>query len=528
MRGRSERSEGRDGVERRIARPAGSGSARAEAGRSRRVQDVRGLLAAAAGLLLLVPTAGGGALPPGLSLELRDRARLELWRFFEPAPPGGDPDYEFLANQLRFDVRYRRAILSAHAAFQWVQLANLPRHASGTPGGALGTGALYFAHAGQRSPSALQIRALELGLRDPWELGLSLDLGRFGYSSGGELDSGVPKIEAVKATRIADRLVGEFGWSHFQRSFDGVKLRLERAPGQVGLAFLRPTEGGFEDGGNTRMDDIDLAIGTLTARPGALVPGLELQAFYLLYDDERRVRARPDNTGLPPPSRQDLRIHTVGGHAVGAWSVGPGELDGLFWGALQRGRWLEQDHRAYAGALEVGYQLPELPGRPWLRIGAFRSSGDSNPFDGTHETFFQVLPTARLYSLTAAYNLMNSTDAFVELRLFPLAGLTLRLDAHALRLTEGRDRWYAGAGATRQRGAIFGYGARATGGARELGRVVELSASWAPRPWVNLSGFYGRIFGREAVQASFARDDDLDFFYLELTLRWKAAGPPAP
>lgn len=490
--------------------------------------SARALVAAAIGGLLLVAPARGGELPPGLSLELRDRGRLELWRFFEPAAPGGDPDYEFLANQLRFDVRYRRSLVSAHAAFQWVQLGNLPRHASGTPGGALGTGALYFAHAGQRSPSALQVRALEIGLRDPWDLGLSLDLGRFGYSSGRELDSGVSKIEAVKATRIADRLVGEFGWSHFQRSFDGAKLRFERERGQVSLAWLRPTEGGFEDGGNTRMDDIDLALGAITARPGALLPGVELQAFYLLYDDERRVRARPDNTGLPAPSRQDLRIHTVGGHAVGAWALGPGELDALFWGALQRGHWLELDHRSYAAALELGYQLPELPGRPWVRVGTFRSRGDSNPSDGTHETFFQVLPTARLYSLTATYNLMNSTDSFVELRLFPLPGLTLRLDAHDLRLTEGRDRWYAGAGATRQRGTIFGYGARPTGGASELGRVVEVGASYAPRPWAKLSTFYGRIFGREAVKASFARDDDLDFFYLELTLRWKASGAPPP
>ncbi len=493
-----------------------------------RIPAALAVFAAAFAALSTGSAAPAAELPAGFSAEIRDRARLELWRFFEPAAPGGDPDYEFLANQLRLDLRYARRLVSAHAAFQWVQLADLPRRASGTPGGALGTGALYFAHAGQRSPSALQVRALELGLRDPWDLGLSLDLGRFGYSSGRELDSGVPRIEAVKATRIADRLVGEFGWSHFQRSFDGARLRLDRGPGQVSLAFLRPTEGGFEDGGNTRIDDIDLALGAVTARPGTVLPGVELQAFYLLYDDERRVSARPDNTGLPAPARQDLRIHTGGGHAVGAWTLGPGELDALFWGAVQWGHWLEQDHRSYAAAVELGYQFPDLPGRPWLRLGTFRSRGDSNPADGTHETFFQVLPTARLYSLTAAYNLMNSTDSFVELRLFPLPGLALRLDAHDLRLTEGRDRWYAGAGATRQRGTIFGYGARPTGGASELGRVVEVGASYAPRPWIKLSTFYGRIFGREAVKASFARDDDLDFFYLELTLRWKASGPPAP
>ena len=463
-------------------------------------------------------------LPEGLRLSLGSQLRWEHWAFFDPAPPGGDPDSDFGGGRLRLGLRWERPRLRVEAALQGVQLVGLPDDAAGRPGGALGTGAVYFAHAGERHPGALQLRTLNATLRPFEDHDLALTLGRFGYASGREADSGIPAVEALKARRIADRLVGEFGWSYFQRSFDGAWLRWSPGPFQVSAAAFSPTEGGFEDGGTRRIDAIDVVAAAITARPGALLPRTELQAFYLLYDDERRVRARVDNTGLPAPERQDLAIHTFGGHAVGVWPVGAVELDVLGWGAFQTGQWFELSHRAAAGALEAGVRVPGWPGSPWLRGGAFRSRGDGSPRDGRHETFFQVLPTARRYALTPFYNLMNLNDVFVELLVAPTPELDVRAAVRDLRLSSGRDLAYAGAGATQARGTIFGYAGRPAGGDRRLGVATELGATWRPAPWLRVHLFYGHVEGGDVVRRHFRDDEDLDFVYLELDVRFELAG----
>jgi hypothetical protein len=468
-----------------------------------------------------------GFLPEGLSLYVEENLRYEPWSFFDPSPPGGDPDYDFGGSRLRVGLRYERPHLALHAALQYVQLVSVPDDASGTPGGALGAGALYFDHSFERSPEAVQVKYLSAELSDLFGAGLDVAAGRFSVASGLEADSGIAKLEAVKRARIGERLVGEFGWTHFQRSFDGARVRFRHELGQLDAAFFRPTEGGFEDGGTRRIDAIDVVTAAATARPGALLPGVELQAFYLLYGDERDVAARPDNTGLGA-KRADVHVHTFGGHLVGAWRLGPGELDVAAWGAAQTGAWYGDDHRAGAGALEVGYQLAELPWKPWLRIGAFRSTGDSDPRDGDHETFFQVLPTARSYSYTASYNLMNSTDYFLELRLQPTAKLSLLADVHLLRLSSRRDLWYSGGGATQDHGRIFGYAGRSSGGGRHLGTAVELAARYQLFDFLRVHAFYGHIFGGDVARASFRDGDDLDHFFLELTVtrEWKGRAAP--
>ena len=46
--------------------------------------------------------------------------------------------------------------------------------------------------------------------------------------------------------------------------------------------------------------------------------------------------------------------------------------------------------------VEGGFQ-PRILRRlkPWLRAGYYYGTGDNNPSDNKHGTFFQILPTAR-------------------------------------------------------------------------------------------------------------------------------------
>ena len=125
-----------------------------------------------------------------------------------------------------------------------------------------------------------------------------------------------------------------------------------------------------------------------------------------------------------------------------------------------------------------------------------------------------MLPTVRKYSLTASYNLMNSTDLFVQAILRPRPPLGLRIDLHRIGLSESADRWYFGSGATQKRGTIFGYGARTSNGSTDFGTVIEGAASYTVNSHWSVNGYLGLINGGDVVRGSFD-GDKLTFGYFE-------------
>ena len=80
-------------------------------------------------------------------------------------------------------------------------------------------------------------------------------------------------------------------------------------------------------------------------------------------------------------------------------------------GALQTGSWGALTQRAGAAVGEVGWQPAVSVLKPWVSIRYSYGSGDGNPNDSTHGTFFQVLTTPRQYARFPFYNMMNNGDA---------------------------------------------------------------------------------------------------------------------
>jgi hypothetical protein len=427
--------------------------------------------------------------------------RVESWRFFEPGPTGGDPDYAFLANRMKLEARGRWSKAEVTVALQHVGFLDLPERAVGP--GPFGTGALYFAQGGRRTnPQQLYVRYANVGLIGVVP-GVDLHIGRMAYASGGEAPTRVPKLEAVKGARLISRLVGEFEWSIYQRGYDGARLDVTRPGWQATGVALMPTQGGFARVAGSTMTDVVVAGGTVSTRPDpAAKHHTQVQAFGIHYADRRRVTQRPDNTGRVAP-RVDVNVTTVGGAVVGAYPSGGGEFDLFGWTAVQRGDWYEQDHHALAVATEVGYQWPLAPWRPWVRTGFLHASGDSDASDGRHETFFPLVPTIRKFAMTTIYGTMNLRDTFVQLLARPRASLGLRLDVHRLDLASASDLWYAGSGATLGRGNAFGYAGRPSNGSRHLGTSVEMSANYTIRPGWSVNGFLSRFGGGPVVTGTF-------------------------
>jgi hypothetical protein len=345
-----------------------------------------------------------------------------------------------------------------------------------------------------------------------------MQVGRFGYTSGAEAPSGRPKIEAVKRARIDSRMIGEFEWSLYQRTFDGIRGDADRRGWHATGAWIRPTQGGFEERAGANLGDIDVFAGTLALRPGTALPQTDLMLFAYRYEDDRPVAARPDNSGRPAAS-VDVRINSFGAAAVGSAAAGNGEADWLLWFAGQNGGWYEQRHRAWSLAVEGGYQWKSR-WQPWVRAGYLNASGDGKPGDDRHHTFFPMLPTARKYSFTTAYATMNLRDLFVEAIVRPTGRTTARVDLRRLWLANENDRWYAGSGATQTDGTYFGYAGRTSAGSNDLAPFVLQGAIDVAihRHW-SANVFAGAIRGGDAVAALFP-GRWLRFVYVENVVQW--------
>jgi hypothetical protein len=472
--------------------------------------------------LLCVGTASAVDWRDRVTFTFSERVRGEFVDWFRP-PDGvardGAQRYAFFASQLRAGVRVVLPHAQLTLEMQDTRLEGLPDDATlAPPVGALGPGALYFLNTHRSSQGEPFLKQGFVTLR---RRGFTATLGRFEYRDGLETVPGNPTLAFLKRVRIAERLVGPFDFTHVTRSFDGIRLAYDE-PGWNATAFgARPTQGGFEVSANRELADVTLAGLALTAKrlPFVAAPPADVRLFYLFFEDARTDPLKVDNR--PPDVRardhHAIVVHTVGGHAVTAVDVGPGVLDGLLWAAGQTGQWGKLDHAAWAYALEFGYQLPRLPAQPWLRLGFDRSSGDDDPNDGHHRTFFQVLPTARVYAQLPFFNLMNDQDLFAQLILRPHARVTVRTDYHWLSLTESRDLWYSGGGATND--SVFGFAGAPAGAHRELAHLVDLSVTVLLHERLTVGAYYGHAFGRSVVETTFA-GADADYGFVEMTFRY--------
>ncbi len=241
----------------------------------------------------------------------------------------------------------------------------------------------------------------------------NLRLGRFEFIEGQETQPENTTISWLQTNRIANRLVGNFAFSNAQRSFDGLDSHYGAGTWDLTSMAGRSDQGVYNMNGNPELN-VDLQY--LAFTKAEWNQHVLWRAFGIGYHDGRTGVTKTDNRALAvrAADHKNIRIGTYGGDLVAAIPAGPSQFDFLFWGALQNGNWGVLGHSANAVAVEGGYQLRKAAVYPWLRAGWFRSSGDNNPTDNKHDTFFQILPTPRIYARFPFYNLMDSTDEFVQ------------------------------------------------------------------------------------------------------------------
>jgi hypothetical protein len=451
-----------------------------------------------------------------VSITVYDRTRVETWQWFA-APPQSET-YSYAGSLLRVGAGQTLGRFDWQLELSQPSVLGLPADAVSpiSAQGQMGLGASYYVANGNNSNAAAAF--LKQGyLRYRAGDDRNIRLGRFEFFDGQETKPKDAALAWLQTNRISQRLVGNFGFSTAQRSFDGVDGYWGKSTWDITAMAGRADQGVFNMNGNPELD-VDLQYLAFTR--SQLRQHLLWRAFALGYHDGRTGIVKTDNRALAArkADHQNIRVGTYGGDFVATVSAGPGTIDMLAWGVLQNGQWGELNQHSQAGALEAGYQLNHAPTSPWLRGGYFYGSGDNNPNDNRHETFFQVLPTPWIYAHFPFYNLMNNRDGFVQAVDHPAKRLELRSDLHWLSLASSNDLWYQGGGAYDNK--VFGYVGRPANHHTSLATVFEATSSWQATRSITMNFYYGHAAGKSTVASIYPADHNAQFGYAEFVYRW--------
>lgn len=437
--------------------------------------------------------------------------RYEDWDWFQSK---GESHYGYSGSLLRLMFSQQEQSYDWTFELATPILLGIPNHAVlPAPQGQLGLGGAYYAaNSGRQNAASIVAKQAFLRLKGEHS---SVRLGRFEFTDGGEVTPKDETLAIAKRDGISQRLIGTFGFSDVQRSFDGVQYNYLNGPWNLTAVSLVPDRGVFQvDGWGWVTTPVTYVALTKQAAFGA--SKAEWRLFGIYYNDDRGV-VKTDNRGAAVRAHDldGIDIGTYGGHYIQEIPTVIGTFDLLGWGALQTGRWGLLTQRSGAGAVEAGFQPAILkPVRPWLRGGYFYSSGDGNANDGVHGTFFAILPTPRVYARFPFFNEMNNRDLFGELMLRPRKRLTLRSDVHGLWLANSHDLWYSGGGAFQP--WTFGFNGRPSNGATGLATLFDISADYQMTRAVYLGLYYGYARGGAVVAHIFPGDTNSSLGFVEV------------
>ena len=203
------------------------------------------------------------------------------------------------------------------------------------------------------------------------DFGSSLKIGRFEYFDGMEVKPKDPMLATVISTRIAQRLIANFGFADVQRTFDGVQVASNLGHDNFTFVALRPTEGVFQVDGMGELQ-IDTYYGAFTVPVETSSGSGQLRVFGLGYIDHRAHILKTDNrsASVRATDFDKIEIATYGADYVHVFNTkSAGKFNLLGWMALQAGSWGELTQRASSFVGEAGWQMPVEPSQAVVQRG---------------------------------------------------------------------------------------------------------------------------------------------------------------
>lgn len=440
------------------------------------------------------------------------RERAEVWDWFGGY---GENYYAFSGTLMQF------ALSQTSPGFEWKLdiavpvLLGLPNQAvKQAPQGQEGIGANYYA-SNRNDQNAAFIFPKQAYVRFKHEH-KSLQLGRFEFNDGAEVTPSDSTLAALKAQQIDQRLIGIFGFSDVQRSFDG--FNVSYSPGAWNLTAVAaiPTRGVYQvDGWGWVTTPFAYLAATRQVKYSAK-SNAEWRLFGIYYEDPRNVLKTDNRTAaVRAADHHDIRIGTYGAHYIQDFETDAGTFDLLGWCAVQTGQWGTLRQRSGAFTAQVGLQ-PKMWNavHPWFGGGYYYGSGDENAKDGIHGTFVPLLYTPRAYALFPFFNEMNNRDAFGQLIVRPAKSMSIQIDGHKLSLASANDLWYTGGGAYQP--WTFGYTGRPSNGKTDLANLYDAGWNYTFTRSTSIGLYYGYAQGGAVIKSIYKNvDGQLGFIELD-------------
>jgi len=447
------------------------------------------------------------------------RARAYGWDWFQ-APPAYQNEYGYSGNLLRLNFAEKKGAFDWDAEVAVPFFLGLPDHATAAaPQGALGLGSNYYT-ANHNEQFAAMVFPKQVYGRYHFgkKEARSVLVGRFEFNDGSELAPKNATLATLKRDRVMQRVIGVYTFSDTGRAFDGIRYSWTQPSTDFTFIGATPTRGVFQTDG-WGWNRVGFGYASFTKEWGSGNHAADTRIFAIDYDDFRHIVKTDNRPGaLKAGDTENIHLQTWGAHSLHAIATPRGTFDALGWVAFQTGRWGTQTQRAYAFDLEGGFQPALLKAiKPWIRGGYTFGSGDGNPNDGRHETFFQILPTPRPYARLPFFNTMNNEDAFGSLMLRPHAKVTVSSEYHSLRLANAQDLWYSGGGVYQP--WTFGYTGRAGSGRRSLANLYDTSVEYRANRHTTLTAYVGYAQGLAVMKTIYPAGKDGRFGYVEALFR---------
>ncbi|HUT36599.1 MAG TPA: alginate export family protein [Planctomycetota bacterium] len=181
-------------------------------------------------------------------------------------------------------------------------------------------------------------------------------------------------------------------------------------------------------------------------------------------------------------------------------------------GAIQRGHYAHDRIRAWAFHADTAYTL-DLPWQPTIQPVVNIASGDRDPGDGVHGTFYPLYgSTHGMYGgIADQITWMNARVIGLRLRAKPVPKLTVGVEAHRYWLDDDKDAWYSTSKKAKRRDTTGKSG-------DHIGCELSFWAKYAVSKRVEFEGGISRFFAGRFVERT-GPDDGTSFCYLQATFR---------
>lgn len=301
------------------------------------------------------------------------------------------------------------------------------------------------------------------------------------------------------------RMVEASNWSNVRRNFDGVKLFWSDDLWNVDAWFVKPVEKRQRDVDNAEWDQDFFGLYTT-------YKGLEnhrIDAYFLALVNQGLVT----NANLRTGDIGDLAVYTLGGRVAGKKPLDKHIWDYEAEAAYQWGKFSADTIRAWTVALETGYTLENVGGKPRIALGLDYASGDSNPFDDMHETFVpQPGASHGVFGWIDQIGRANVWDPYIALALKPAKQWEAKVYFHSFWADHNRDALYDTSGRPVRRSPFGGIG-------NHFGNELDLVLEWKVDAHTSMMFGYSHFWPGNFIEQT-GRSEDPDLLYVQYRVQF--------